>query len=44
MRTCADCIPCLLRQAHEAIRMTQLPPAAHEALCRDVLWFIAGCD
>ncbi len=44
MKTSLDCIPCLLRQALEAARLTSTQPSAHEEILRDVLKWTGEMD
>ncbi|HOW45279.1 MAG TPA: ARMT1-like domain-containing protein [Candidatus Aminicenantes bacterium] len=44
MRTQLDCIPCLIRQALDAARLTSRDPALHEGILRDMLRWTSGMD
>lgn len=44
MRTTLDCIPCVVRQTLEAVRIVSHDPAVHERLLRDVLRWTAEID
>jgi damage-control phosphatase, subfamily I len=44
MKTSLDCIPCLLRQALEAARLTSTQPSVHEEILRDVLKWTGEMD
>ncbi|MFO7963701.1 MAG: ARMT1-like domain-containing protein [Desulfobacterales bacterium] len=44
MNTYLDCIPCLIRQALEAVRLVIDDPAQHERVLRDVLQWTCSMD
>jgi len=44
MKTCLDCIPCVVRQALEAARLVTDEPALHEQVLREVLTMAAKLD
>lgn len=44
MKTSLDCIPCLMRQALDAARLTTADPAVHERILRDVLRWAVDMD
>lgn len=44
MNTSIDCIPCFIRQALDACRISTTDPAVHEAMIRDVLRWSSEMD
>lgn len=44
MNTSLDCIPCLLRQALEAVRLVSADPVVHEQVMREVLQWAKEMD
>jgi uncharacterized protein with ATP-grasp and redox domains len=44
MKTSLDCIPCILRQALDAARLTSTHPSVHEEILRDVLNWASEMD
>lgn len=44
MKTCLDCIPCMVRQALDASRRITNDPAVHEQVVRKSMRLIAGMD
>lgn len=44
VRTCAECVPCFVRQASEAIFLSHPSPGTEESLFREVLGSLAAAD
>ncbi len=44
IRTCAECVPCVVRQASEAIALSRPSPGTEEPLFREVLGYLASAD
>jgi hypothetical protein len=43
VRTSLDCIPCIFRQALEAVRRISSDPLLHELFLREVLQWARAC-
>lgn len=44
MNTALDCVPCLLRQALESVRLVSKDPVVHEQVMREVLHWAEEMD
>ena len=44
MKTYADCIPCLIRQSLESVRLATSDEVVHELVLRDILRATSGMD